>query len=101
MSERSERGGSAVRLCCWVGFPEIHTLSYSFHSGSGRPSLAGRRAGCLDPSAAPFHPSLRHTPPLAVTLVAQASSTDSRALTLQMPPGEPKPGSRGGEASRP
>lgn len=56
---------------CWVEFPEMHTLSYSFHSDSGHPFLAGRRACCLDQSAASFRPSRQHTHPLAVTPEAQ------------------------------
>ena len=67
-------------LSCWVEFPEILTLSYSFHSGPGHPFLAERSTGCRNQSAAPFHPSLQHTQtdihthPFAVTPVDPASS---------------------------
>lgn len=68
-------GQGLCSCACWVGFPEMLALSYSFHSGSGHLFLAGRRACCLDQSAAPFRPSLQHTHthPLALTPVAQTS----------------------------
>lgn len=60
---------------CWVGFPEMCTLSYSFHSGSGLLFLAGQRQAAWTSQlllSAP--PSSTH--PLAAMPVTQASSLE-------------------------
>lgn len=86
-SQRARGWGSCA---CWVGFPEMCTLSYSFHSGFGLLFLAGQTAGCLDQSAAPFCPSLQHTP--SSCNASNSGLLSGGALTLQVPLEEPEPG---------